>query len=370
MLRSMYSAVSGLRVHQTMLDVTGNNIANVNTFGFKTGRAVFEDNLSQIIRGSSAPVPATGGGPGIGGINPAQVGLGARLGAITNIFSQGGLQVTNQTTDVAIQGDGFFTVEKAGANFFTRNGAFNFDTDGNLVTSNGSYVLGYMYAPGGRVAATNTKADVAAAMEGNIMLDKNGVQVTAATTPNDIQAVPLKLPSALIAGFRSGANQTFQVAETAVDPTTGVAAPGSKGTLGWDKFMQGMDNAVGGTTDAKDLALESFQINPDGKLVGSFSDGTKRVFGQIALTTFNNPPGLEKVGGSMYRQTNNSGVADTGIPANGGRGTVESGTLEMSNVDLAQEFTNLIVAQRGFQANSKVVSTSDEVLSDLIQMKR
>ncbi|MCA0437360.1 MAG: flagellar hook-basal body complex protein [Austwickia sp.] len=369
MLRSMYSAVSGLRVHQTMLDVTGNNISNVNTFGFKTGRAVFEDNLSQIIRGSSAPVPATGGGPGIGGINPAQVGLGARLGAITNIFSQGGLQVTNQTTDVAIQGDGFFTVEKAGANFFTRNGAFNFDTDGNLVTSNGSYVLGYMYAPGARVAATNTKDDVTAALAGNVMLDKTGAPVTPTTTPNDLQAVPLKLPTALIAGFRVGANQSFQLTNNAVN-ANGEATLGTPGFVGWDDYMLGMDVAAGGTAVNKDLALESFQINPDGKMVGSFSDGTKRVFGQIALTTFNNPPGLEKVGGSMYRQTNNSGIADTGIPANGGRGTVESGTLEMSNVDLAQEFTNLIVAQRGFQANSKVVSTSDEVLSDLIQMKR
>lgn len=347
MLRSMYSAVSGLRVHQTMLDVVGNNISNVNTFGFKTGRAVFEDNLSQIIRGSSAPVPATGGGPGIGGINPAQVGLGARLGAITNIFSQGGLQVTNQTTDVAIQGDGFFVVQKAGANFYTRNGAFNFDTDGNLVTSNGSYVLGYQYDPGAAVPAGASKADTAYALSQNVMVAVNAAgQPTynantvspapappaPATLPN---ATPIKLPTAL-SGDDAGA-------------------------IGWNAYL-----ANGGNP----LAMESFQINPDGKLVGSFSDGTKRVFGQIALTTFNNPPGLEKVGGSMYRQTNNSGVPDTGVPAKGGRGTVESGTLEMSNVDLAQEFTNLIVAQRGFQANSKVVSTSDEVLSDLIQMKR
>ena len=345
MLRSMYSAVSGLRVHQTMLDVTGNNIANVNTFGFKTGRAVFEDNLSQIIRGSSAPVPATGGGPGIGGINPAQVGLGARLGAITNIFSQGGLQVTNQTTDVAIQGDGFFTVQKAGATFFTRNGAFNFDTDGNLVTSNGSYVLGYQFAPGEPVTPGMSKADMATALQPNKMntVDPTtqlptGTEV-ADTDPIPV-ASPIKLPTAMAAADPAGI---------------------------WGVYMYGADGAPGG---GDDVALESFQINPDGKLVGSFSDGTKRSFGQIALTTFNNPPGLEKVGGSMYRQTNNSGVPDTGIPANGGRGTVESGTLEMSNVDLAQEFTNLIVAQRGFQANSKVVSTSDEVLSDLIQMKR
>lgn len=294
MLRSMYSAVSGLRNHQIMLDVVGNNIANVNTFGFKAGRAVFEDNLSQIVRGAAAPTSA-GAGPGIGGINPAQIGLGVRLGGITNIMNQGGLQVTNQTTDLAIQGDGFFTVEKAGQNFYTRNGAFNFDTEGNLVTSNGSYVLGYQFAPDA------TAADVA---------------------PEPLPApTPLKLPSAL-----------------------------------------------GGAWAA--LTMESFQINPDGKLIGAFSDGSKRVFGQVAISTFNNPQGLEKVGGSMYTATTNSGTPKTGWPASGGRGTVESGTLEMSNVDLAQEFTNLIVSQRGFQANSRVVTASDEVLQDLVNMKR
>jgi flagellar hook protein FlgE len=296
MLRSMYSAVSGLRNHQIMLDVVGNNIANVNTFGFKAGRAVFEDNLSQIVRGASAPVPASAGvaGSGVGGTNPAQIGLGVRLGAITNVFTQGGLQVTNQVTDVAVSGDGFFVVKKAGAQLYTREGAFNFDTDGNLVTSSGNYVQGWM----------STDAN------GTMPVPQDGTNLANITLPD----------AAMLA-------------------------------------------AHGG-------AMESFQINQDGTLTGSFADGKKINFGQLALSTFNNPPGLEKAGGSLYRETTNSGVPVTGIPAQGGRGTLESGTLEMSNVDLAQEFTQLIVAQRGFQANSKVVTTSDEVLNDLIQMKR
>lgn len=130
MIRSMWSAVSGLRNHQIYLDVTGNNIANVNTHGYKSTRAVFEDSLSQIVRNASGPIPG-----GVGGINPAQIGLGVRLGQILGNFVQGGLQVTNVATDIAIQGDGFFAVDKGGQKFYTRNGAFTLDTAGNLVTS-------------------------------------------------------------------------------------------------------------------------------------------------------------------------------------------------------------------------------------------
>ena len=326
MLRSMYSAVSGLRNHQIMLDVVGNNIANVNTFGFKAGRAVFEDNLSQIVRGAAAPVPAgAAAGSGVGGINPAQIGLGVRLGGITNLFSQGGLQVTNQTTDVAIQGDGFFVVNKAGSNFFTRNGAFNFDTDGNLVTGNGSYVQGYMY--------------------------ENPVAATAGT------------PGTPASNGPDGVSGTADDVAAAA-PTAGTPAQSSINGALVNITMppQAFTDALG--------PLESFQINPDGTIVGQFGGSNKVIFGQLALSTFNNPPGLEKVGGSMYRATTNSGVPNVGLPAQAGRGTIESGTLEMSNVDLAQEFTNLIVSQRGFQANSRVVTASDEVLQDLVNMKR
>lgn len=271
MIRSMWSAVSGLRNHQIYLDVTGNNIANVNTHGYKSTRAVFEDSLSQVVRNAAAPNT-----PGeVGGMNPTQIGLGTRLGQISGNFTQGGLQVTNVATDMAIQGDGFFRIERGGENFYTRNGAFSLDKEGNLVTSDGSYVL-----------------------------DKDGERI----------AIPVR---------NEGAGYT------------------------------------------------SWQISPNGVITGFNPDVPEgEEIAILGLAKFNNPNGLERVGGTMFKQTLNSGDAVIDQPTVNGLGLVTQGTLEMSNVDLAGEFTNLIMAQRGFQANSKVVSASDEVLQDLINMKR
>ncbi len=306
----MWSAVSGLRNHQIYLDVTGNNIANVNTHGYKYTRAVFEDSLSQIVRNAAAPTPGADPAPAnnvVGGINPAQIGLGVRLGQILGNFTQGGLQVTNVATDIAIQGDGFFMIDMGGQKFYTRNGAFTLDTSGNLVTSDGSHVQGYQ-------------------------------------DPD-----PDPGPPPTVGDLTSG-----------MDPATGIV------------------DIVGTPTTKINISAEkwqSFQVAPDGKISGVMvgdSTGTLIPIAQLVLTKFNNPPGLERVGGTMFRQTLNSGQPVTSYPNNSltGMGLVSSGTLEMSNVDLAGEFTNLIMAQRGFQANSKVVSASDEVLQDLISMKR
>lgn len=279
MIRSMWSAVSGLRNHQIYLDVTGNNIANVNTHGYKSTRAVFEDSLSQVVRNASAPNSDNG----VGGMNPTQIGLGVKLGQILGNFTQGGLQVTNVATDIAIQGDGFFVIDKGGEKFYTRNGAFSLDKEGYLVTSDGSYVQGD--APGATAATAGAK-----------------IQISASD---------------------------------------------------W----------------------QSFQIAPNGTISGvkvGDATGTLVEIGKLALAKFNNPPGLDRVGGTMFKETLNSGTPVFAFPADRtqGMGLVTSGTLELSNVDLAGEFTNLIMAQRGFQANSKIVTASDEVLQDLIQMKR
>ena len=275
MLRSMYAGVSGLRTHQQMMDVTGNNIANVSTSGFKSSATVFQDTLSQTLAGASAPTTA-GTVPPFGGTNPAQIGLGVRLAGISTNLAQGSSQLTGRATDLAVQGDGYFVIKTGNENLYTRAGSFSMDAQGQLTTPAGGLVM---------------------------------------STENEPIAIPV------------------------------------------------------------DGTMESFTIAPDGKVMGAPSDGSEpRMLGQIQLATFANPAGLAKVGGSLLRATVNSGPViageDPGVPGADGRGLMAVGVLEMSNVDLAQEFTNLIVAQRGFQANSRIITASDEVLQDLVNLKR
>lgn len=286
MLRSLFAGISGLRVNQTALDVTGNNIANANTAGFKSSQIVFQDTLSQMLTGATAPAV----GAGRGGTNPMQVGLGVQVGGINTNFGQGSAQMTNRPTDLMIQGDGFFVVDRNGGNLYTRAGAFNFDATGNLVTVDGDKVQGW----------------------------------TGATPDTTTAPAPFNITTA--------------------------AAPYTGGTSG---------------------ALLSYNIGTDGRVTGVFENEDQPVvLGQLALANFVNPQGLDKVGDSLYRQTTNSGAADIGAAGEGGRGTLVGGAVEMSNVDLAQEFTNLIIAQRGFQASSRVITTSDQVLEELVNIKR
>ncbi|MGN6244338.1 MAG: flagellar hook protein FlgE [Motilibacteraceae bacterium] len=397
MLRSLFSGISGLRQHQTMMDVTGNNIANVNTVGFKSSQTVFEDTLSQLLKGAGAPQA------GLGGTNPAQVGLGVRLAGVNTNFGQGAAQTTGRTTDLMIQGDGFFTVRQGAEDLYTRAGAFNFDSDGRLVSPEGAVVQGWTAANG--VINTNAAAgDVRlpigtllaptptqnGAVGGNLPAGATSPIVSSITvydpqgnshdlsyqfTPPVAPATDWSLATSLDGGaFSAGTALAF---DSAGKLTT--ASP-SAVTVPWGSVsldISGLSNYGGANTvaalsqDGSSMgSLQAFSLSPDGTLVGVFSNGLKQPLAQIALASFNNPPGLEKVGSSMYRNTVNSGTAQLGTAGSGGRGLLSSGTLEMSNVDLAQEFTNLIVAQRGFQANSRVITASDEILQDLVNMKR
>ncbi|CAA9401161.1 flagellar hook protein FlgE [uncultured Nocardioides sp.] len=284
MLRSLFAGISGLRVNQTMLDVTGNNIANANTTGFKASNTVFKDTLSQMLTSSS------GANAGQGGTNAIQIGLGVQLAATNTNFNQGSAQTTGRATDLMIQGDGFFVVEANGEQLYTRAGAFNFDEAGSLVAPNGSRVQGYALDAAG--APTGGLVD--------ITLD-----------------------------------------------TAGLTPPVPAG-----------------------VELKSYTIGKTGVLRGVFSDGVQRDMKQVAIADFNNPMGLEKVGDTSFRASANSGDVELGVSGQGSRGSLLGGAVEMSNVDLAAEFTNLILAQRGFQASSRVITTSDQVLEELVNIKR
>jgi flagellar hook protein FlgE len=415
MLRSMYSGISGLRTHQTMMDVVGNNIANVNTAGYKGSSTVFQDVLSQTIQGAGAPID------GQGGTNPAQVGLGVKLGAISTNFAQGASQATGRATDLAIQGDGFFAVQQGGEQLYTRAGSFNFDANGLLVTPSGASVLGWA-AQGGVINPNGPLEPVrlpigqtlAPTQTDTVRVGGNlpdtpfdaaaPTTISTGVTVYDQQGAPIKLTLT----YEQSADDAWTVTATAPNAADGTPVPLDTTNLTWNgtaftstanPYQLNIPPTVGTFTGPVTVALgspaepltqfagansvavleqdgaamgnlQSFTISPDGTVLGVFSNGVREPVAQIALANFANPGGLEKVGGSMYRPGPNSGLVQTGLAGAGGRGMLSGGTVEMSNVDLAQEFTNLIVAQRGFQANSRVISSSDELLQDLVNLKR
>jgi flagellar hook protein FlgE len=298
MLRSMYSGISGMKNFQTKLDVIGNNIANVNTYGFKKGRVNFKDLVSQSIAGASAPV--TTGNSQMGGVNPKQVGLGAQLSTIDTIDTQGSLQTTGRSLDLAISGDGYFEVAKgndSGAiieSTFTRSGNFYLDATGAIVNADGKCLVG----------AKIIDAD------GNVI---PGAPVFNEDGSVQTRVAPIRIPN-----------------------------------------------------DAK-----SFSIGSDGVVSYVDGDGKLQTAGQLIIAKFFNNGGLEKVGSNNFQETTNSGVPLIGLPGGTtGAGSIVAGALEMSNVDLSEEFTEMIVAQRGFQANTRIITTSDEILQELINLKR
>ncbi|MCQ6274100.1 flagellar basal body rod protein FlgG [Bacillus sp. V3B] len=269
MLRSMYSGVSGLKNFQTKLDVIGNNIANVNTYGFKKGRVTFKDTMNQTIGGATAPSTALG----MGGINAKQVGLGSQVATIDTLHDAGSIQTTNRVLDLAIQGDGYFQVQKGIETLYTRAGNFYFDNNGSLVTGSG-------------------------------------------------------------------------------------------------EFVTDSDNAVVEIENIDEV--ENISIGVDGK-ISYIRNGVLENYpgGAIAVVRFANSGGLEKAGGNLFKVSQSSGgPSEVKEPGQSGAGTILSGALEMSNVDLSEEFTEMITTQRAFQANTKIITTSDEILQELVNLKR
>ena len=391
MLRSLYSGISGLRSHQQMLDVTGNNIANVNTVGFKSSTTVFQDTLSQMTQGAGGPQT------GIGGTNPAQIGLGVQVAGVSTNFAQGSAQATGKATDLMISGDGFFVTRLGNDTVYSRAGAFDFDANGRLVTADGKIVQGYS-ATNGVVNDGGGLSDITLPIDAAAPATATSSATVSGNLPSDT-AVGETLNRDATVYDQYGTKHTLSLGYTRTAAGWSVTASNGQGTsatgtitFGADgKITSGQTLQVGGiAVDMTQLSgfaslntasissqngheagsLQGYSISKDGTVVGSFSNGSSLAIGRIALATFANPAGLEKTGASGYRATANSGNATVGVPGSAGVGSLASGTLEMSNVDLSQEFTNLIVAQRGFQANARIITTSDEVLQELTNLKR
>ncbi|KAF0195870.1 MAG: flagellar hook protein FlgE [Bacillota bacterium] len=408
MLRSLFAAISGMRSQQTKLDVTANNIANVGTTGFKGSRVKFQDMLSQTIRSASAPMG------GRAGINPSQVGLGMTIAGIDTIHTQGSLQATGRVTDLAIQGGGLFVVSDGVRNLYTRDGSFSLSLSNELVNaSTGLKVVGWMADNNGQISTQSamqpisipvgekimTKATALVEMTGNL---SSGVAATAASahttyvTAYDSKGASHELTvkftktaanawnwgvtsvGGLTVGNGSG-TLSFTTAGALNTATTGpvtVTIPGAE-TVSFSLDFNSLSQVAGDNTALVKFQdgyppgeLLTFSIGKTGVITGTYSNGLVSDLGQIALAYVANPEGMLKSAGNLFDVSSNSGEVRIGAAGSDGRGTIETGMLEMSNVDLATEFTEMISTSRAFQANSRVVTTSDEMLQELIQLKR
>ncbi|MDR3304021.1 MAG: flagellar hook protein FlgE [Treponema sp.] len=472
MMRSLFAGVSGLQNHQTRMDVIGNNIANINTIGFKKGRVNFQDMLSQQLQGAARPTEE------LGGVNPKEVGLGMAIAAIDTVHTQGAFQSTGVATDLAVSGNGFFVLKEGASTYFTRAGAFNVDSEGLFVNpANGMKVQGWMAQDVNGTQILDVSRDVE-----NITIPIGSKDPAKSTTmvnfacnldkrlpvipedANDLQRRQGTWTTTIKVYDSFGEVHSLQVAFTrsqdpalpnqwnaqvVVDPEEeggdapreatiglGVEAPAvggpanftvnfsNSGTLlsavdgdgnesgnnaGANVIMNvaytvpntdNVDDAPMRQTFALNLGtvngfvnsitqfaesssskavsqdgytmgyLDNFKIDSSGVITGVYSNGTNRVIGQVAMASFTNQGGLEKAGDSTYRVSSNSGAANIGPSGIAGKGGIVSGVLEMSNVDMSEAFTDMIITQRGFQASSRTIQTADQLLQELLSLKR
>lgn len=474
MMRSLFAGVSGLKNHQTRMDVIGNNIANVNTIGFKKSRVTFQDMLSQTMRGASSPTATRGG------TNPIQVGLGMTLASIDTIQTPGSPQSTGKNTDLSIEGEGFFVLGEGNRTYYTRAGNFEFDDDKNFYNaSNGMLVKGYLADANGNINTNTEIVDInlssqvsAPPKETTFITYSKNLDFTATPLKGNITvphaedgtetvtlgAASLPVTTVNIGTLVEGTNYTVDYLKgevTFMNPSPAgphtieytmsnhfspmkvfdslgndhmltvyytktdnpnewlvtskiddeFLSPGrGTGLLTFDQStgklttsavshatttIPGVDpidielkfgditqyaadfTALGINQDGYEQGyLDSISVDTSGVLTGSFSNGRSRNLAQIAIATFPNPSGLLKAGNNMFTVSNNSGEPDKGIPGISGRGIIKPESLEMSNVDLSQEFVDMIITQRGFQANSRVITTSDSILEELVNLKR
>ncbi|WP_420869150.1 flagellar hook protein FlgE [Cytobacillus horneckiae] len=506
MLRSMYSGISGMKNFQTKLDVIGNNIANVNTAGFKKSRVTFKDAMNQMVSGASSPTDIRGGR------NATQVGLGSTLATIDVIHSGSSLQTTGRALDLGIEGDGYFIVRQGNSQYYSRAGNFYLDDNGSLVNSDGLKVQAYNQNGVLGDVIVNVNASLPAvttkeiAFEGNLAADANvgtvfsqqiktvdengnahastvyfkkldnnqwGVFINQEPKPSSVgtisadedngstgnlsvtnpngytgkQDTSWSIKANGDGSYEVSVDEAGQITTTTINASdvkdgkfthlgleidlnniepepslddswsfdvTAPTQPENNMILNFDangnivnadaiknnirvdipsgqidttgtaddesKLLVNLDfsklTQVNGSTNANvfpdgytEGKLESFNIGPSGEINGVYSNGLIDILGTIAIAKFSNSSGLTKAGNNLFQESVNSGTANIGV-AGDGRGTLAAGSLEMSNVDLSEEFTEMITAQRGFQANTRIITTSDEILQELVNLKR
>ncbi len=402
-MESMFIGVSGMIAHQKAVSVIGNNVANINTVAYKAGRMSFKDALVQTIS------PGT-----VSGLNPMQVGTGVTVGSIETVMTPGSLKQTNRALDMAVVGSSFFVVGPAGSRQYTRAGVFQLDADNRLeLASNAMRAVGWsadlftgaintteaptdsLRIPMGSLYAVptanvkfggNLDASVAVGATANAGFEtydslgtSHQVDVTFTKTAGGAWSWTASSPDAV--GVPGTGTLTFdehgRLTASTGSVSLALSAPNGADTpldfaIDFSAVSQ-LDGASSVQTTSQDGlpmgTLDSFTIDEKGQIQGAFSNGATRLLGQLALANFSNPAGLIRQGNSMWVQAPNSGepVIQSALIAGS---LVRSGYLEQSNVDLTTEFTELIVAQRGFQANSRSITTSDDMLQEVLQLKR
>ena len=416
MMRALFSGVSGLRNHQTRMDVIGNNIANVNTVGFKGSRVTFKEAFFQMLSGASRSQQD------LGGLNPMEIGTGVNLGSIDTLFTQGSLETTGQPLDLAIQGSALFVLGDGSQHYFTRAGDFQLDADGRMVSPSSGYVVqGVMADAQGNLASAGSVGDIkiqlgqrsAAQQTSSVSLlgnlddsakvgDTHSMGITVfdpagashqlkmlctKTAPGawswtatlDGTAVPATTPGTVT--FNSnGSLATFTYPDGASALTLTTAGGTAfnvtvdAGTIGGIDGLAGFANSSSAVVSSQNGYqagdLSNISVDNRGVITGYFSNGVTRSLAQVALANFSNPSGLVRNGDNNYTESSNSGSAVIGFAGGTTSSTLTPGALESSNVDISQEFTDMIIAQRGFQANARVITTADEMLNELVNLRR
>jgi len=427
LLTSMSSGTTGLASASAELAVVGDNIANANTIGFKSGRAAFEDALAQSV---------------VGGLG--QVGLGSRLQAVQKLLLQGALSTTGVNSDLALQGEGFFLVRGTAADgrtgsYLTRAGQFKSDADGYLVNLDGLRVQGYPADAAGVLSPTSgdllvgsassqPRATATVSVQANLAANdpiptapwnpanpadafnfSTGVRVYdslgaeheiqiyfrrtgagtwdwhATTDGGGVTGGTLGTPVEVATGSLTFDGQGLLVSSTqtlnAFNPIGALAQPltfnfgdptstGGTGLAGVTQFDGTSAATFVGQDGWASGMLVSFQIDKTGLVNGIFTNGQTRPLGQVGVAMVPAADQLERIGGNLYAETRASGQPVLGVAGSGGRAFIAAGALEQSNVDIAEQFVRMIAAQRAFEANSKTITTADQLLSELIAMKR